>query len=333
MKQIGMFLLALLTVACSSDSGRFRLEGRLRNINQGEFYLYSLDGTLTGMDTISVRDGRFAYETELHDKGTLIIIFPNYSEQPVFAESGATVTIKGDASHMKEMTIKGTKDNDLMTDLRMQLNELMPPAVPRAVAGFITEHPQSAVSTYLLQRYFLLCRQPDYKEARRLAGLMLKAQPQNVQLETLTRQLDPLQGGAVGSQLPSFTATDVKGQQVSERQLKGKVNVVSLWASWNNRSMDMQRRLKRLKDDYGQDLAIVSICLDGNPADCRRAVVTRDSLKWPTLCDGMVWQTPLLQKFGFAVMPGNVVADRSGRIVARNLNPQQLEDKLKELLK
>jgi len=333
MKQIGMFLLALLTVACSSDSGRFRLEGRLRNINQGEFYLYSLDGTLTGMDTISVRDGRFAYETELHDKATLIIIFPNYSEQPVFAESGATVTIKGDASHMKEMTIKGTKDNDLMTDLRMQLNELMPPAVPRAVAGFITEHPQSAVSTYLLQRYFLLCRQPDYKEARRLAGLMLKAQPQNVQLETLTRQLDPLQGGAVGSQLPSFTATDVKGQQVSERQLKGKVNVVSLWASWNNRSTDMQRRLKRLKDDYGQDLAIVSICLDGSPADCRRSVVTRDSLKWPTLCDGKVWQTPLLQKFGFAVVPGNVVADRSGRIVARNLNPQQLEDKLKELLK
>ena len=163
-------------------------------------------------------------------------------------------------------------------------------------------------------------------------ALMLKERPQDVRLQALSQQLDGLQGGSVGSQLPAFTATDVKGQQVTERMLKGKVNVVSLWATWNPRSNDMQRRLRHLKDDYGKDLSIVSICLDGRPADCRRIVVTRDSLKWPTVCDGLMWQSPLLPKLGFGVMPGNVVADGSGRIVARNLAPQQLEDKVKQLL-
>ena len=96
-----------MMVACGTESGKFRLEGRLRNINQGEFWVYSLDGGLVGIDTIPVRNGRFAYEMDLYDQSTLMLVFPNYSEQPVFAKSGATVTIKGDATHMKEMIIEG----------------------------------------------------------------------------------------------------------------------------------------------------------------------------------------------------------------------------------
>lgn len=325
--------LLLLLAACGTDSGRFRLEGRLRNINQGEFYVYSNDGTLLGIDTIGVRDGRFAYEIELRRKGTLIIIFPNYSEQPVFGEPGATVTIGGDASHMKEMTIKGTKDNELMTELRMQLNELMPPQVPKAVAKFIEEHKESPVCTYLLQRYFLQSRQPDYKEARRLVALLTQEHPEDIQLAALAKQIDRLQGGQLQSQLPQFTATDVKGQRITESSLKTKVNVVTAWASWSYRSTDVQRRLKLLKERYGNQLAVVSICLDARPEDCRRTVVTRDSLKWPTVCDGHMWDTPLLQKFGIATVPANLIANEQGRIVARNLTAAKLEEQINDMLK
>lgn len=76
-----------MMVACGTESGKFRLEGRLRNINQGEFWVYSLDGGLVGIDTIPVRNGRFAYEMDLYDQSTLMLVFPNYSEQPVFAKS------------------------------------------------------------------------------------------------------------------------------------------------------------------------------------------------------------------------------------------------------
>ena len=105
------YLFTLLLLSCGVDGDKFRLEGRLRNMHMGEFWVYSTDGVINGIDTISVREGRFAYEVELRSPTTLIVIFPNYSEQPVFAKPGEVVEIKGDASHMREMVINGTDDN------------------------------------------------------------------------------------------------------------------------------------------------------------------------------------------------------------------------------
>ena len=330
----GAILLLLATwmlCSCGVDSDRFRLEGRLRNMNQGEFWVYSPDGGLNGIDTIKVRDGRFVYEKPLHDPATLIIIFPNYAEQPVFAQPGAVVTIKGDASHLKEMTIKGTKDNEQMTALRMQLNELMPPDVPKKVAAYIKEHPESPVCIYLLQRYFIQTPTPDYKQAKTLTNLLLKQHPDNGQLIHLKKRLTAVTGGQTGTLLPKFSATDIKGRKVTESDLKGRVAVVTAWATWSYQSTDMQRRLKRLKDRYGDKLAVVSICLEGRPAECRR-ITDRDSLKWSTVCDGRIWETPLLVKFGLSDVPDNIVTDSKGNIVARSLAPQKLEEKINKML-
>lgn len=327
-----LFAILLLLTACGTESGRFRIEGRLRNINQGQFFVYSPDGGIDGLDTIEVREGRFAYETDLRESAMFVVIFPNYSEQVVFGKSGATVKIKGDASHMKEMTIEGTEDNEAMTKLRMELNRQTPPEVPKTVEAFIREHLQSPASIYLLERHFLFSRKPDYQKAAQLTRLLLKENPDNGRLIRLNKQLT----GLTASQerkLPKFAATDLKGKNVTEASLKSKVNVVSVWASWNYRSTDMQRRLKQKKEKFGDRLSILSICLDGRPADCRKTVVERDSLKWPTVCDGRMWQTPLLSKFGISTVPANLIADDKGHIIERNLSPQDLDNKIENLLK
>ena len=102
-------LLSLLLLAsCGTDGRHFRIDGRFRHLNQGEFYVYSPDGTIEGLDTIKIQDGKFTYETPCTRKGTLVLLFPNFSEQPVFTEPGKTVKVKADASHLKEMTIRGT---------------------------------------------------------------------------------------------------------------------------------------------------------------------------------------------------------------------------------
>ena len=42
-------LAALLALtSCGAGNGRFRIEGRFRNLNRGEFYVYSPDGGTTG---------------------------------------------------------------------------------------------------------------------------------------------------------------------------------------------------------------------------------------------------------------------------------------------
>ena len=162
-------------------------------------------------------------------------------------------------------------------------------------------------------------------------NLMLKETPDNGQLIALQKQLKSLQGGALKSKLPIFTATDVKGNKVTEKALKAKLNVVSVWASWSYTSADQQRRLKSLKDKFGDKLGIVSICIDGRPADCKQRV-ERDSLKWATVCDGRMWNTPLLAKFGLGDVPANLIIDEKGVIIERNLQPQRLEERVNELM-
>ena len=96
-----LILLTLIVVSCGVPSGRFRLEGRFRHLNQGEFYVYAPYAINSKLDTIKVADGRFAYECDMVVPTTLVMLFPNFSEQPVFAAPGTKVTISGDASHLR----------------------------------------------------------------------------------------------------------------------------------------------------------------------------------------------------------------------------------------
>lgn len=327
-----LFTTMLLLASCGAESGKFRLEGRLRNMNQGEFWVFSPDGAIDGIDTIKVRDGRFSYEIPLLSEATLIVVFPNYSEQPVFAKSGKKVSIKGDATHLKEMIIQGSDENEDMTTLRMELNDLTPPDIPAAVSTFITENPASLVSIYLVQRYFIHAEEPDYQQAAKLVNIMMEANPDNGQLMLLKKQLASLQGGAVKSRLPKFTVVDVKGRKVTEGDLKCKANVVTAWATWSYQSDNMQNRLAQLKKRYGDQLGVVSICVDGSPENCRRRIA-RDSLKWSTVCDGRMFESPLMAKFGLGDVPSNIVINGQGRIVARNLTVKKLEEQIEKMLK
>lgn len=324
-------LLTLVVVSCGTPSGRFRLEGHFENFNQGEFYLYSLDGR-GRLDTIPVNSGRFSYETKADEPETYAMIFPNFSEIPVFAESGVTVDMQGDASHLKETKVAGTQENDLMTEFRLNVADMTPPQALKEAEAFIKNHPETRASIYLLNKYFLMKDDADYQKAMTLSKLMVKAQPENEALKRLSKQLKGLRNLKEGQQLPSFQAVDCRGQRVSNSSLTGEINVVTVWATWNYESANLMRQLRLLKKDYGSRLGLVSVSVDASQRDCRSAM-DRDSIKWSVVCDGQMFSTPVLQQLGIADVPFNMLVDRSGKIVAVNLSQTMLKERIKKALK
>lgn len=333
MKKILFTLLALLLLtSCGPSGNQFRLAGRLRNINQGQFLVYSPDGAFAGIDTIKVQNGRFAYEKEVRKDITLMLVFPNFSEQAVFASPGEEVEIKGDATHLKEMTITGTDENDELTKLRIRLNKLTPPEIAAAVAEYIQEEPSSMISIYLLDKYFVNAKTPDYAEAQRLATLMLKANPDNGRLHKLKKQLDGLKNSRLQAMLPVVSSTDINGKSISTSQVKGKIGVISTWATWNFPSTDIQRKLRKLQKQYPQELSLISICIDGDKRECKKRV-DRDSLLWTIVCDELMFQTPIVQQLGLFVVPSMVVTNKQGKIVARDIEPNKVVEELEKFLK
>lgn len=331
-RYLAYVILLLLLASCGAESGRFRIEGRLANMNQAEFYIYNMDGGPLRLDTIKVADGRFIYETDLEHQGTFVILYPNFSEQVVFGESGAVVQMVGDASHLKDMEVTGTEENELMTAWRLNANTLTPPEVNKSAVEFIKEHPASIVSNYLLARYLILDDSPDYQQAEQLSLLMQKEQPQNGRLLNMSKLLAGLKNYQVGKKLPDFSATDINGKRVSRESLNGELNVICLWATWNYDSQSVLRKLNRLRRDYGSRLSLLSVCLEPSVKDCRR-FVERDSMRWSHVCDGLMWESPVVTKLGFSNVPGNLFVDRQGKIVAVDVKSADIEAKVKSLLK
>lgn len=316
MKRIVLFLLlVLILISCGTRSGHFKMEGRFLHMNQGELYVYSPDGGIDGLDTIKIEAGRFAYEIPCSKPATLVIIFPNYSVQPIFAESGGSVEVKADASHLKEMEVKGTDDNELMTKFRKQIANSSPPDELKYAIQFIKDHPESTVSVYLLNRYLIQTETPDYKQAANLLNILLKEQPGNVTLGRLQRQISGLGTLRVGDKLPNFTAKDVNGKLINNATLANQTIIISTWAAWSYESLDFQRALNDAVK--AGKIAALGISVDANPKEVRQAL-KNDDITFPNVCDGKMLSTPLLKTFGLTTVPDNIVV-RNGKIIERGI--------------
>ena len=321
-----LFLLA----SCGEDSKHFKIEGRLLQINQGEFYLYSSDGTISGFDTIKVQGGRFSHEIECDHPTTLTLVFPNFSEQPIFAEPGKTVDIDGDASHLKMLKIKGTDDNELMSDFREQIAASSPPEIKRFAARFIEDHPQSPVSIYLVKKYFIITPRPDYREAARLLKLMKASQPDNFIINNMLRDTKVLGQSAVGTRLPAFKIKDMKGNTITSNSLSRGLVVICTWASWSYPSTDMLRQLHQIQIDKQKPFKVISICVDANKADCD-TYLNVNEIKTPNVFTSEMFNTAPLKILGLQNVPDNIVV-KDGKIVARSLDINSLREKVESLL-
>lgn len=322
-------LLALFFVSCGTDSHHFKIDGRLLNLNQGEFYVYSPDGTLDGLDTIKVQAGRFTYEVECDHDMTLMIIFPNFTEQPIFATPGKTVDIKGDASHLKQMTVKGTKDNELMNAFREQIDNASPSEISKYARTFIEDHPESPVGAYLIRRYFIQTNTPDFSTASRLIATMLTKQPDNASLRSMQRIVADKTTLKSGSTPPHFTAYDINGRAVSEATLSATPYVaVIAWASWNYNSMSMLRTAYNIQKESQGQVTVVSVCLDYDRGQCQRTLKSNDFANIPTICDGKSVDGDVYNRLGLSSIPDNIIF-HNGKVSAMSLSADELRPQLK----
>lgn len=321
----------LLLASCSSGGSTFRLEGRFNNMNQAEFYIFD---TQRGVkDTITVQRGRFAYERTIEDTTTLLVMFPNYSTLPIIAHAGGNVKMQGDASHLRQTKVTGTDDNDELTAFRLKAAQLTPPEAKEAARAFIEQHPASCVSLYLLQNYFVQTVTPDYGEASRLAALMAQATPTKMQVVLLNKQLAELSRGLAGNRLPGFCVLDAKGHVRTNKDLQKKVNVVCLYASWSYESQRLLREAQQLQRRHPNDIALMAISVDATVRETNDRI-KRDTITAPIICDGRLWQSPLPRKMGLVTMPSNIIADRNGRILKRDIRePKDLKAEIEKMLK
>lgn len=324
-------LLLLLLASCGTDSHHFSLEGRFLKMNQGQFFVYSPDGAISGIDTIMVQGGRFAYEIPCEEEGTIVIVLPNYSEIPVFVEPGKSVDLKADASHIKDIEVTGTDTNDRMTKWRKNTSSQSPDGLVKQAEQFIKDNPSSIISRWLLRKYFIVTAKPNLKKARELVKLMSEKADKDASVVRLSVGLEnvPLQ---VGDELPVFTAKDLQGKSVQASQYRLGKTVILVWATWDYEGQSISRRVARkieeMKSQGKQVPKVLGISIDASAVDAKKTVGS-DSTAWSTICDGLMWKSPVVKAIGTTKVPDNFVIE-NGKVKACHLSNDEL---LKEIEK
>ena len=294
-------------------------------MNQGQFYVYSPDGAISGIDTIKVQGGRFAYEIPCESEGTIVIVLPNYSEIPVFVEPGKSVDLKADASHIKDIEVTGTDANDRMTKWRKNTSSQSPDGLMKQAEQFIRENPSSIISRWMLRKYFIVTAKPDLKKAKELVKLMSEKNDKEASIVRLSVGLEnvPLQ---VGDVLPAFTAKDLQGKDVQASQYRVGKTIILVWATWDYDGISISRRVFRkieeLKSQGKQVPKVLGISIDASAVDAKRTV-GNDSTAWSTICDGLMWESPVVKAIGTTKVPDNFVLE-NGKVKACHLGNDEL---------
>lgn len=139
---------------------------------------------------------------------------------------------------------------------------------------------------------------------------------------------------AIGTPAPEITMETPEGKTLSLSSLKGKVVLVDFWASWCAPCRAENPNVVQAYNKYAKKgFDIFSVSLDNNK-DKWIAAITKDELLWKShVCDYKGWQSPVVQLYNFNGIPYNVLLDKKGNIIAKNLRGEDLEKKLSELFK
>ncbi len=285
---IGVVLSAF--VACT-DSNSFRLHGEFRHLRQVDFFVYSTDGGLDHIDTIHVIDGQFDWRIPLERPATFYVIFPNLSEHVIFADPGEVIKMKGDAQQLRSALITGSKENEMLTEFRLQHNNDRPEQFQAAVRQFIKENPDSRVSSFL----------------RRLLTLET-AQPSRT---------------SIGKKLPEFMLPP-DGLEAEKDTLKIKPSqpvLLTFWSSWKRNSRnafyDIRQVIRKTENaQKGKRLRAISISLDTG-LNQYHSICRYDSLTWEKRCYRLSWETPIIKQLGIRDIPYYILTDSTLKITAQ----------------
>jgi peroxiredoxin len=137
----------------------------------------------------------------------------------------------------------------------------------------------------------------------------------------------------VGKQALDFTQNDTLGKPVSLSSFKGKYVLVDFWASWcgpcRRENPNVVSAFNKYKD---KGFTVLGVSLDQPNAQARWIkAIHDDNLTWTHVSDLKYWNNEVAQLYGVRAIPFNLLLDKDGKIIAKNIRGEELQTKLAQL--
>ncbi|MEP7080961.1 MAG: TlpA disulfide reductase family protein [Ginsengibacter sp.] len=322
---------------------------------------YQIDGAITGyadgtpVSFLNDESGQPEQVTTIQKdhfeiKGTVnqptfkVLVFGNQPPAvPIFVEN-SLINFKGDKSTIAQATITGSPTHEVYKKYMVQLQPFTPlfsdpshsdtasiRSFEKIVQKFISENPSSYVAPIALLQFM----QVTHNTA--MAEDLYKKLNNKIQQSSLAiyakNQINEAKINAIGSVVPEFSQMDTSGKKISITSLRGKYVLIDFWASWCRPCREENPNVVNAYKKYAsKNFTVLGVSLDqAKPAWI--SAIKMDGLTWTHISDLKGWQNDVAGMFHITSIPQNLLIDPQGKIIAKNLRGEALDNKLESLLK
>ncbi|WP_075603392.1 TlpA disulfide reductase family protein [Saccharicrinis aurantiacus] len=133
--------------------------------------------------------------------------------------------------------------------------------------------------------------------------------------------------------IPDINEKDLDGKEHRLSDLKGKMVLVSFWASWDAESRKENLRLKKIYDKYkSKGFVVYQVSLDRSKILWEEAI-EKDALPWINVSDLQYTASRPARTYNIQRLPANYLISKDQEIIGKDLFGRILDEKLNELLK
>ena len=137
---------------------------------------------------------------------------------------------------------------------------------------------------------------------------------------------------SVGSVAPEIALPSPDGQVIKLSSTRGKVVLLDFWAAWCPPCRQENPNLVKAYDKYsGKGFEIFQVSLDKTKDDWVKGIKDDKLGRWIHVSDLKYWNSSVVAQYQFDGIPFNMLLDRDGKIIAKNLRGDALERTLESV--
>lgn len=187
---------------------------------------------------------------------------------------------------------------------------------------FVRKNPNSKISVSNLNGFKFTWGKEQTKE---LFSSLSSEMQESEKGEKIATYLQFYNSPELGDTFTDFELPNLQGDKKRIAENMGKYTLLEFWASWcRGCRKEHSELIKIYEKNKGNGFKIIGISGDNIEEDWKKAV-EKDKLPWLNLRDPEGRESIVQYQYGIHYLPNNFLIDPEGKIIAKDVKPEELE--------